>query len=143
MVTAAVGLFLAAALVFFQSEWGRGVLARGMESLLSSGSERRVVINGLHGFVPFEAKLKRLEIGDSGGVWLTGEDLLLRWSPLALLAGRVHMNEVSVSTVRVNRSPDAKTDRGDGSFGFPLLPSWMQRVIVERGEIAAPRLSPG
>ena len=124
-------LFLA--VVFLQTAAGKGFLARQMESLLSSGAERQVVLEKLDGFIPFEIRLDRLEISDREGSWLKGEDLSLRWSPLALLFRKVHVYELSASSIHVDRSPLSSEEEPPAHFSLPRLPS----IVVEKVQISA------
>jgi translocation and assembly module TamB len=43
----------------------------------------KIQITGLAGHFPADLKLAHLEVADDTGVWLTGDDVQLRWQPLA------------------------------------------------------------
>jgi translocation and assembly module TamB len=63
-------VFLAAALGLLQTQAGKTWLARTIEQTIST-PDFIVAVAGLHGSVPFNIKVNRIDIGDRDGTYLT------------------------------------------------------------------------
>jgi translocation and assembly module TamB len=100
-----MGLVLLVALLLALANTDAG--RRQIESLTSRLSAGAVHITGLAGTVPWDLRLETLELRDAGGVWLEADQLALRWSPLALLHGVVHIGSLEVARLHVERAPAA------------------------------------
>ncbi|MEJ0034799.1 MAG: translocation/assembly module TamB domain-containing protein [Gammaproteobacteria bacterium] len=80
---------------------GRAQIERITERL----SGGRVRVTGLAGDFPTALECTRLELRDQHGTWLTADHVLVRWSPLALLARHVQVDSLRASRVLVERRP--------------------------------------
>ncbi len=137
-ITVFLVLVLAFALV--QTTWGKNVLSTRLSSMLSSPPEQTILLEGLEGFLPFEIRLKRFTLGDVEGDWLMVEDLTLRWSPAALLSGKLRVKEISASRIELDRGPlSVEEDKEpEEPRAPPRLPSRLSALVVEK--IAIPQL---
>ena len=93
---------------FAQDDDG-GFLERLLEDNLS-GAGRDVQIRGFAGALSSQATIEQLTIADGQGVWLTLEDVVLDWSRLALLRGRVEVNSLTAGSIMLPRLPVASED---------------------------------
>ncbi|CAN5837695.1 hypothetical protein BH11PSE3_BH11PSE3_04730 [soil metagenome] len=81
---------------------------RAVASLVSgaaSTAEGGLELSGLSGFFPTNLQVARIAYRDREGPWLTVENLRLRWSFAALLAGRLQIEDLSADRVSVLRPP--------------------------------------
>ncbi|XDA99951.1 translocation/assembly module TamB domain-containing protein [Sulfitobacter sp. LCG007] len=118
----------------------RGFLARQLENALS-GPGRTVRIFGFAGALSSEATIERLEIEDDQGVWLTLENVVLDWSRLSLLRGRLEVERLSADRLDIPRLPvPADTtelpDAAASGFSLPDLPVSVNIDAFEVPEIA-------
>jgi translocation and assembly module TamB len=99
---ALLAVLLVGAVIFAgNTRAGRGLIERETAALTAG----RVRLSGLAGRFPSQLTLARLKLGDARGVWLSAEDLSLRWSPLALLRGDLHVEALNAARVEVLRRP--------------------------------------
>lgn len=84
-----------------------GFLTRTLEDLLS-GAGREVNIEGFAGALSSEASFDRMTIADDQGIWLTLEDVKLNWSRLALLRGRLEVDNLSAAVLDLPRLPEVE-----------------------------------
>ncbi|ETX30867.1 translocation/assembly module TamB domain-containing protein [Roseivivax isoporae] len=144
--TTALGLaFVAPAAVNGQSD-ERGRLEALIEDNLSAEG-MQIDITGFQGALSSEAQLEELTIADEEGVWLTLRGAVLDWNRLALLRGRLSVNELTADEIILARLPsqpaDATVEVPDAAtqpFSLPELPVSVQvgRIAAERVEIGAP-----
>jgi translocation and assembly module TamB len=97
-------LALAGVRIGVRTEAGRALLTRSLDGL-PLGPVGRLHIAGLAGDPLDDFSLQRLQIVDTQGVWLDGQNLSLRWSPLALLERRVHAERLAAGRLTVLRGP--------------------------------------
>lgn len=64
-----------------------------------------VKLTGLGGTFPTNLTLERLELSDRAGIWLSAEQLALRWSPAALLMWHVRAQDLTAAHVDMERAP--------------------------------------
>ncbi|WP_102223821.1 translocation/assembly module TamB domain-containing protein [Acidimangrovimonas sediminis] len=119
---------------------GQGYLTQLLEKNLS-GAGRQVHITGFQGALSSKASLKTLTIADDKGVWLTLKDVTLDWSRLALLTGKVEVNELTAAEIDLPRLPESQpapatppTAEAQG-FSLPSLP-----VSINIGKIQAQKV---
>ncbi|MDF3072635.1 MAG: hypothetical protein K0S54_302 [Alphaproteobacteria bacterium] len=97
--------------------------------------DQKIRIAGLTGTVPFAMRVERLEIADSQGVWLTANNVVLNWSPLALLGSHLEVDRLQAAAVDVRRRPlDSKAlpEKQDGAgSGLPRRIS-VDAVVIDR-----------
>lgn len=117
-----LGILLLAVLVLVlvQSEVARTFLADRISRALSTAPHRQVSLERVEGFLPFEIRVKQLNVSDSKGCWLLAEGIVLRWSPSALPAATIRIPELSASRIIVHRLPD---DSGPPTPGKQSPPS--------------------
>src|SRR5882757_1512 len=75
-----------------------------------------VKLSGLGGSFPTQLTLDRLELTDGRGVWLTADHVSLRWSPLRWLERRIHVDELQVARLHMERAPVGDGKGGSGSI---------------------------
>jgi translocation and assembly module TamB len=122
------GLFLA----LLQSGAARTKLAAFLSSALSTGGGVQVTFSRPEGLVPFTVRFERITASDADGVWMVAEKAVLSWSPSALLRGRIDVEEIGASSVRIERLPAAPPkDEQRESRPFSL-PRKLPPVTVER-----------
>ena len=138
--TGVVVLVLAAVLALVQTPAGRETLAAGIESLLAGADGAGGVhIRGIAPGLPARLQVERIEVADAAGPWLTIDDLLLSWRPWALLAGRLHVVELSAAAIDVERLPAAGTEAAapEPREGPPQLPRLPIGVRLDRLAVGA------
>ncbi|MEP6885753.1 MAG: translocation/assembly module TamB domain-containing protein [Gammaproteobacteria bacterium] len=111
---------------------GRALIER-LTLRLTSG---RVALSGLAGSFPQQMTLAHLELSDDRGLWLSADGITLRWSPLALLAGRVQVATLHVVSVDMQRLPESSTQ----SRGSP--PASIPRIDVADLKVDVVKLGP-
>ncbi len=115
-------------------------MARLEGPLANAGQELR--IDDPAGSLWDELRLPRM-FWRGGGIEVSAGDLLLRWSPRALLQGRVQVAEISASHLTVRLSPPtadpppAQPATMPGPFGLPAV------VQIDRIAVGELRLVPG
>ena len=108
-------LLLLAILVAGNTAAGRRLLERSTASL----SDGRVRLTQLGGAFPAQLELGRLELSDERGVWLTAEQISLRWSPMALLARHIQVDSLEVRRLEVQRRPIVHPDEDNKPPSVP------------------------
>jgi len=112
---ALIALLVVAVLVAGNTGPGRAMIER-LTYRLTDGTVR---LTGLGGSFPSDLTLDRLELIDRGGVWLTAEHIVLRWSPSALLERRIRARSLTVARLDMERTP---LPSGTPSAGKPTVP---------------------
>ncbi len=115
-----VALLLAGVLIVIgNTAGGRSLLERETASLTSG----RVRIAGLGGEFPSRIHIARLSISDAAGPWMTASGVSLRWSPLALLAWDLHVEQLDVGRLTLVRRPRSAPSpaRSGGSAHLPAI----------------------
>jgi translocation and assembly module TamB len=80
---------------------GRGWI----EQLTARLTQGNVQLIGLSGQFPQRLELRRLELRDPQGLWLSVDQIQLQWSPLQLLSHRVKAALLSAARVQMERAP--------------------------------------
>ena len=125
-----------------QTQAGQTWLARTIEQTVST-PDFTVAIAGLHGSVPFNIKVDRIDIGDHDGVYLTARDFGLDTSPVALLAQQLHIRSLSFADIDMARSSTApSTTPMTEYFKVPHVPIGvvLDRLSIDRLALAPPVL---
>lgn len=91
-----------------------------------------VKIAGLGGRFPQNLTLQSVWLTDKNGVWLTADDVHLRWHPLALFSGRLHVAVLSATDIDMLRAPVSNGKPSKGGGGIPNL-----RYAVDHLDIGA------
>ena len=131
-------LVIVAALVLLNVNPGR----RLVEQLARQLTSGQVVIAGLGGRFPDALTLHHAELHDAQGVWLSLDDVVLDWSPLALLHGEARVDRLSAGAVNVPRLPvssaPAKPQPSSNQpFSLPVRVV-VDSLQVQRATIGAP-----
>lgn len=100
-------LLVGAGLAFLQTGIAKSLLSEKLAAVLSSGPDRQVSVGRIQGFLPVHLRVNRIRVRDRRGVWLSMDGLVLRWSPLALLQGKIRIAELSAARVTVIRLPQS------------------------------------
>jgi translocation and assembly module TamB len=98
LLLAVIGLLVGA-----NTDAGRAAIEK-LTYRLTAGAVR---VTGLQGSLPSHLLVERLELVDKRGVWLSAQNIRLDWSPLAYLHGSVHVNDLQVATLDMERLPQA------------------------------------
>ena len=114
-----------------QTETGRRWTAKLLVWAISTASGMAVEVGRVQGTIPFHIRLDRLSLADPVGLWFTGEDLVIRWSPTALLRGRLHVHEFTAGLVGLERLPDTGNRAAPGRREAPSWLRDLSRVRVE------------
>jgi translocation and assembly module TamB len=75
-----------------------------------------VKLSGLGGAFPTQLTLDHLELTDGRGVWLTADQIALRWSPLRWLERRIYVDDLQVKRLHMERAPVSDGKGGNGSI---------------------------
>ena len=82
------------------------VTGRGwIEQLTARLTDGKVQLIGLGGQFPQRLELRRLELRDPQGLWLSVDRIELQWSPLQLLSHRLKATLLRAAEVRMERAP--------------------------------------
>jgi translocation and assembly module TamB len=131
-VLALVLLLTGALLAVGNTGYGRALI----ETITARLTSDRVRLTGLGGSFPAALDLAALELRDDRGVWLTAEHLSIHWSPLALLARRIEVENLDVARIDIARRPEyAKHSPDDGPVRIPHID--VGQMDVARLELGA------
>ncbi len=79
-------------------------------------------------------------MADAEGIWLSVDDLALGWSPRRLLAGEFAVQALTAAHIELARLPTSTAGNSGGApFALPL-PIRLQRLRVDRIDIAKPAI---
>ena len=90
-----------ALLMLSNTETGRAAI----EKLTYRLTDGQVRIVGLTGSNLSHLRIEKLELRDALGVWLSAERIVVDWSPLAFIAGRLRVDNLQVAAVDMLRLP--------------------------------------
>jgi translocation and assembly module TamB len=128
---AVIVILIAALLVAGNTTGGRALLERAT-ARASGGS---LQLSGLSGSFPAAIDLGQLQLSDAHGVWLTAQHISLRWSPLALLARHLSVQQLQIGRLDVERRPVQQASQKGGSTHLP-------RIDIDQLSIDALELDP-
>jgi translocation and assembly module TamB len=140
LVVLIVALFGAFGLL--QTRAGHAWLARTIESTIST-PDFTVAVVGLHGTVPFNLKIDRIDIGDRDGTYLTARDFGLDVSAAELLEARLHNRSLSIADIDMARLSTApSTTPWTEYLKVPHAPIEvvLDRLSIDRLALAPPVL---
>ncbi|QPM90406.1 translocation/assembly module TamB domain-containing protein [Pseudooceanicola algae] len=105
---------------------GANFLSRTLQKVLSSAG-REVRITGFEGALSTQATLGKMTIADDDGIWLELDNAVLDWRRLALLRGRLQINELTAESLTIYRLPPTVEDTSapapeSSGFSLPDLP---------------------
>ncbi len=130
LIVAVAGLVVA-----LNSEAGRNVAVREINKFGAA----YIQLSGLGGHFPADIKLASFKVLDKDGVWLSGEQAELKWSPLALLHRNLSVQTLTAQRIDVARSPVYPAGNGKKGGGSSL-PAF--RVNLDRLEIGTLHVAP-
>ncbi|WP_019223110.1 translocation/assembly module TamB domain-containing protein [Bartonella rattaustraliani] len=92
-----------------------------------STPNRRVRLHNVQGALSSQTSVDTITVSDKKGVWLKITNAKMDWNRLALLRGRVDINQISVGQVTFLRKPQRSssllaTSFEKGKFSLPKLP---------------------
>ena len=114
-IAALAALLIVAVLVAGNTTSGRAMIER-ITLKLTGGM---VKLSGLGGSFPASLTLRKLELIDKRGVWLSADGIALTWSPLSLLDRRISVDALEVSHLDMERTP--QSEGGGGSVSIPHI----------------------
>lgn len=111
----------------------------GLGFIAGQATSAGVRLDGLAGDPLGRLAVRRAEVLDADGAWLTVEDAVIEWRPWALLARRVEVTEISARRVAVDRAPAGEPDADEtASTGVQAPP-----VDIEIARIAVAEIELG
>ena len=127
-----------AAVLLLNIDFGRNQVVR-LASQLTGG---QVVIAGLAGRFPDRLRLAHAEVRDAAGAWLLLDDVVLDWSPAALLHGEALIDTLTAARMQLPRLPvpsaePATPAAASKPFSLPVRVS-VEALHIARAEIGAP-----
>jgi translocation and assembly module TamB len=120
-VAGLLALLIVAVLVVGNTDAGHGMIER-ITAKLTGGVVR---LSGLGGSLPTRLTLRKLELTDKRGVWLTADGITLAWAPWALLERRISVDSLEVAHLDMQRTPQS-----DGTGGKVSIPHIEVRAFV-------------
>ncbi len=97
----------------------------------------QIEIAGLAGHFPADLKILHVQVADSNGVWLTGDDLELRWKPWGLLSRDLNIVSLTASNISVTRMPVSNGGSSQGgNGGLPDFKIDLDRLAIGTLDIA-------
>lgn len=115
---------------------GRSFAAREIDNL--TGGE--VKIAGLAGHFPKYIAARSISIADAKGTYLTIDDVVLRWSPFALLHRAVDVQDLTAKRIDFARLPvtSTKKPKTKSSFSLPIRSAIIDHLDIARIAIGKP-----
>jgi translocation and assembly module TamB len=105
-----------ALVIALNSQAGRDFAVRQ----INQRSNGLLQIAGLGGHFPADLKIAGVTVADKHGVWLTADNLELRWDPGEVLSRRLHVTALTAGSVDVTRAPVASPGPQKKSSGFNI-----------------------
>jgi len=135
---------IAAGFAFLQTGSGRSWIGATLTRSLSTPASS-ITVGTIQGLVPFDIKVDRIALGDTGGIWLTIDKAAIAWSPTALLHGRLRIDALTADAITVLRQPAPSQPTSSSSgFALPRLPVSVDLRKLEVARLAvAPALAGG
>jgi translocation and assembly module TamB len=138
-------LLLGVAVALVQTPVGRDAVGSLIARMVSAPGYR-IELTGLEGLLPFDVRAGRITIADADGVWLAVEDVRLDIVPRGLLAGRLHLRELTAAGLDFHRLPDIPADAEPEPWSellrLPKMPvaTAIDRFAIGRIALAEPVL---
>lgn len=124
-----------------QTGQGRARAAALLCELLREPALKEIRLGEMEGFFPVRFRMARVGLVDQDGEWLWAEEIRVAWSPLALLGGRLRVQDFDVARIHWERSPAVKTRIHEAEAGPFRLPGFLWGM--ELSHLAVKRLSFG
>jgi|GEM_PF-1937973 len=139
--TAGIVLFSALVLGLAQTESGKRLIVKWISKVLSHDAMKRVEVERLSGFVPFDFHVGSIVFWDEEGRWLTVRDLSIRWSPASLIRGVLLIEDLQVSLIELHRMPEQEREGETSPRDFLRGLRAASRIRIQH--LAAPRIALG
>ncbi|GAA4658531.1 translocation/assembly module TamB domain-containing protein [Bartonella pachyuromydis] len=101
--------------------WLVSLIERGL-----SGPNRQVRLYNIKGTLSSQASIEAITVSDKKGIWLKITNAKMDWNRLALLKGRMSINELSLEQITLLRKPQGNSSLVSslevGKFSLPKLP---------------------
>jgi translocation and assembly module TamB len=127
-----------------QSDSGRAWIAARIATFASTPGEREVTIGHIGGNLFRRIRLRDVTVRDSSNPWLVIRSAEIHWNPARLLRGTLHLQELHLSGVRIDRLPVSTADEGSPFAGLQSirrLPSiTVNALTVDDLDLGAPVL---
>ncbi|MEM9169497.1 MAG: translocation/assembly module TamB domain-containing protein [Pseudomonadota bacterium] len=107
VLVGALALLLAATGVLFQTEAGRGFIARQAENAIGASLGGEAAIGRIETGLPGRVVIRDVRLSGPDGAWLTIDTIGARWSPGALVGGRIVVSEAYAEGARLLSLPPA------------------------------------
>ena len=120
--------------LFAATPMGRAYVEARIESLSARGQQ--VEIDGLHGDLLGRFRVDRVQISDSEGIWLTGENIEIEWTPLSLASGHLKIRDIELANVSVVRRPLLVSSRAASGNGALLSAYTIKRASIDQISLA-------
>jgi translocation and assembly module TamB len=126
---------IAAVLIFANTGAGQRLIEQQATSLTGG----LVALSGLSGRFPDDLHVAHLEVRDQKGAYVTADNVVLDWSPTALLGLTAKINLLSAGHLSVPRLPVPSTtpSKSSGGFSLPVAVD-VTRLDIARADIGAP-----
>jgi translocation and assembly module TamB len=107
--------------------------ALGVGSWMASSGNAQVEIGRLEGSLFGEGRIERISLSDKHGVWLDVRNVRYGWSPLALLRGRLVVDDFHVTSIEIARKPALPKQPRETADGKPpsLIPIVLKQARVD------------
>ncbi|GLQ17866.1 translocation/assembly module TamB domain-containing protein [Maritalea porphyrae] len=115
---------------------GRDVTANLINNLASNDTQQ-VQIRGLHSLLGNQIVVEKVTLSDADGTWATGQDIVIDYSLLDMVFGRLELQKASIQQLEVARLPIAQPVSPSQRFDWPksLLPAPLRSASIEGLEI--------
>ena len=141
---AAFLLLICLSFALIQTDMGSRYLTDKLLATINGDPDFRVDIEGISGLIPFDFKIRHIDLSDSRGKWLSLDDASLRWAPSELFKKRFHIFEISAGAGRLERLPASKekqTKEPEKPFSWP--PPFLDRAPDRIPDLAIEKLRIG
>jgi autotransporter translocation and assembly factor TamB len=119
----------------FRTEAGHRTLEQALNHFLQKKDGSGIEIKGLGGALPFEIRIKDLQVLDQEGPFFQGKDLYLRFSGQELFSGRVgilkaHARRLALHRIPADGQKKPAPPQEDAGFSLPVLPPFFVRSLA-------------
>ncbi|WP_455466116.1 translocation/assembly module TamB domain-containing protein [Bartonella sp. B39] len=97
--------------------WFVSFIERGL-----SAPNRQVRLHNVQGTLSSQTSVDTITVSDKKGVWLKITNAKMDWNRLALLRGRMDINQLSLEQITFLRKPQGNSSLEVGKFSLPKLP---------------------
>ena len=102
---------VAAVLIALQTDSGQ----KRLEDFIAGAASNdhfKLELKGLGRGLPWHVRLAKFSLADDHGVWLSGENLEVDWSPLDLVWGRIRVSRLQLASLTMARPPQGPPATG-------------------------------